>query len=318
MAYRFKRDESVAHAIRRIARDELDSVVEQLGQAQNPKRDEAIHEARKSVKKLRALLRLVEPELGAVYRAETQLLRSVGRTLSELRDAGSVIESLDKLQQKFANRLHKPVINSVRRGLEVSKKQLEERDNVDSKLSGIAKKLKAAGKRVKKWPISQDGFPALEPGLEKTFRKGLAAFHQVEKHPSPENYHDWRKRVKDHWYHIRLLQNIWTEWMRGYETALRDVETWLGDDHNLVILRERLIAQPDLFGKEETTELVLDSVDKYQKELRDNAVSFGKRMYREKPRQFVKSIRHLWDEWQTQPTSLEDMEKAAGKDGAGG
>jgi len=55
MAYRIKRNESVAEAVRRIAGEEIDSVASQLARSSGKRRDKAIHEARKSVKKTRAL-----------------------------------------------------------------------------------------------------------------------------------------------------------------------------------------------------------------------------------------------------------------------
>ena len=69
MAYRFRHGESVPDAIRRVAREELRSAVRSLTGRGAKNRDEAVHEARKSVKKLRALLRLVQSELDESYGA---------------------------------------------------------------------------------------------------------------------------------------------------------------------------------------------------------------------------------------------------------
>src|SRR5581483_1879929 len=209
MGYRFKRDESVTAGVRRIAREELDSVVTELSRAHARSRDEAIHEARKSVKKVRALLRLVRTEMGGAERKEGRTLRGAGRKLSDLRVASSVIESLEKLQKKYPDRLRRPVLDSIRRALRARKKEREERDDVASVLREIATRLKAASKRAKSWPLSTDGFPAIQSGLEEIFREGRAAFLKARKHPTAMNYHDWRKRLKDHWYHIRVLENAW-------------------------------------------------------------------------------------------------------------
>jgi len=57
------------------------------------------------------------------------------------------------------------------------------------------------------------------------------------KHPHPENYHEWRKRVKEHWYHVRLLEVTVAD--GGYEKSLKELETALGEDHNLVLLQEK-------------------------------------------------------------------------------
>jgi CHAD domain-containing protein len=130
MAYHFKRDESVPEAVRRIAREELESAVEQLGRRRNGSYDEAIHEARKSVKKVRALLRLFQMELGGKYRTETRGLREAGRKLSELRDAGAVIEILDTLKKKYPQELRGHKVDSIRRGLMARKRHAEEEVNL--------------------------------------------------------------------------------------------------------------------------------------------------------------------------------------------
>jgi len=123
----------------------------------------------------------------------------------------------------------------------------------------------------------------------------------VRKNPRPENYHEWRKRVKDHWYHVRLLESLWSDVMRAHEKSLKDLESWLGEDHNLVVLREKIVAEPNLYGAQEETDLVLDLIDKYQKELRDNSLLLGERIYEERPRQFMRRMKHLWRAWQAQP-----------------
>ena len=176
MGYRFKRDESVTAGVRRIAREELDEAVRQLSHAQSKDGDEAIHEARKSVKKVRALMRLVQPEMGDAYREETRTLRGAGRKLSELRDASSVIESLEKLQQGYPKELRRPVFDSVRQGLLTRKREQKQREDVAAVLRKIATELKAAGRHAKRWPLATDGFPALESELEKTFRKSRGFF----------------------------------------------------------------------------------------------------------------------------------------------
>jgi hypothetical protein len=60
--------------------------------------------------------------------------------------------------------------------------------------------------------------------------------------------------------------------MQGYEASLQDVETWLGDDHTLVILPDRLIREPDLFENEKFIELVVNLIEKRQKELRTRSL----------------------------------------------
>jgi len=79
-SFRLKDDESVQHAVSRIARHEIDAMRAQL--RAGPARREAIHEARKSSKKLRAVVRLMRDAIGEKsYRRENATLRDAVRPL---------------------------------------------------------------------------------------------------------------------------------------------------------------------------------------------------------------------------------------------
>jgi CHAD domain-containing protein len=309
MAYELRSDESVPEGIRRIVREEFKSAAGQLKTRNGAQRDEAIHEARKSIKKIRAVLRLVQPELGREFRPENKLLRDAGRKLSGFRDAGSVIEVFDDLEHRYRQELGTRTLRLIRRGLIVRKRHTHQEAQATNLLDKIAAGLRADQKRAWKWPLQTDGFPAIAQGLHNTFRRGQRAFKHAQKHPRSENYHDWRKRVKDHWYHVRLLGGLWTDVMHAYEKSLKDLETWLGDDHNLVLLRERIVAEPDFYGKETDVDLLLSLIDKYQKLLRCKALSLGQRVYEEKPRQFRKRMKALWQAWQAGPAINVDTGK---------
>ncbi|MFN7997877.1 MAG: CHAD domain-containing protein [Bryobacteraceae bacterium] len=305
MAYHLKSDESVPEGIKRVASEEMESAAAQLTGKGEPDRDEAIHEARKSIKKTRAVLKLMRDELGETYNAENARLRDAGRDLSRFRDAGAIIGTFDSLVEKYRLDLKDQSLESIRHGLQAKKQESEQQGQIDRVLKRRAATLRQVGKRVKAWRLDTDGFPALAPGLENTYRRGKQAMAQAQKHPRPENYHEWRKRVKDLWYHVRLLEYVWTDVMQAYEKALKELETWLGDDHNLIVLRDQVMAEPEFYGKEQDVARLLQLMDKYHKELRDNACSVGERIYEEKPRQFSRRMQHTWDSWQAQPKTLE-------------
>ncbi len=165
------------------------------------------------------------------------------------------------------------------------KQQAEEEARIDEALAAAAAALHQSAARVNAWPLSGEGFSAIAPGLEATFRAGQKAMSRARKHPRPENYHDWRKRVKEHWYHIRLLENVWDGATPAYERRLKDLETLPGEeDHNLVVLED----QPEA-GK------LAGLIAKYRKELRENALAIGERIYTGKPSRFTKRIRRQWE-----------------------
>jgi hypothetical protein len=173
--------------------------------------------------------------------------------------------------------------------------------------------LRRLGKRARTWPLKSTGFDAIAPGLEGHYRRGRRAMKVAGEEQTPECFHEWRKRVKDHWYHTRLIESLWTEEMQAREKSLKELETWLGDDHNLAVLRGLVSAEPAAFGETAMVDALLDVIDDREKELRRNSLSLGARLYDEKPKRFRRRVEHLWQEWQERPKDLEEEEVEAGK-----
>jgi CHAD domain-containing protein len=311
MAYRLKANESVPDGIRRIIHQEVEDATKRLthGAANRGERDEAIHEARKSIKKIRGVIRLMQAELGQIYKQENQRLGQTGRQLSELRDAQAIIEIFDGVAGKYRQQLKPQAARAIRRGLLKNKQETERRIDVDVVARRAAATLRNISKKVDEWPLKSDGFHALAPGLKRRYRRGKEAMAAANKHPAPETFHEWRKRVKDHWYHIRLLESLWTEVLKARESALKDLETWLGDDHNLVVLRERLDQNPEQYGTEQNVELFKSLIESYSAELREKSLSLGERLYEQKPKLLVSEMSKLWNAWQKQPASMKSEQR---------
>lgn len=299
MPYHLIPGEPVPAGVRRIVCEEMESAARQLSGQGDPGRDAAIHEARKSLKKIRGALRLMRPEIDPVYRLENHWFRDAGLRLSRFRDAGVMIETFDALREKYGAELGRNRLARIRHGLLARKQQAEAQGNIEAVLGRIAASLLRRKRRVGAWPLAATGFAAIAPGLEASFRRGRKALARVRQDPSAANYHEWRKRVKDHWYHVRLLEGLWDSSMHAYEKRLKDLETWLGEDHNLVVLEEQVKADPEFYGSAAQIALLTKLTGKYQNELRELALTAGHHIYGCKPRQFSRRIRHLWDAWQT-------------------
>ncbi len=301
MGYRLERAEPVISGVKRVVREEIDSAGDHLAGRKKTTRDEAIHDARKSIKKVRATLRLVREQMGDAWKRENARMRDIAARLSEFRDAFAIIETFDDLIGKYKGKSAVTRLRTVRAGLAKRRRESGRDEDVELVLAAAAASLRKASKRVKTWPLSGDGFDAIAPGLEETYRNGRKALACARKDPGPESFHELRKRVKDHWYHVRLLEGLWTDVMTAYEKSLKDLEDWLGNDHNLSVLKDTIAAEPAFFGNEKTVELAFDLIARYQQELRAAAVPLAERIYEEKPRDFSRRMKHLWDAWREEP-----------------
>lgn len=284
VAYELNAGEGAA-GLRRLAGEELRSAAAQLGGARVATRGVAVHEARKSVKKTRAILRLARSGLGALYPAENRRLRDIGRRLARYRDAGVLIDAFDGLRRKYAGELKPGRLAGIRRGLVAARKRTERAPAVRRILQRTAAALEAAAARTQRWRLPEGGPESLADGLDAGYRRARKAFRKAARSGRSADYHEWRKRVKDQWYHLRLLQNSWTGDTAEYEKGLRDLQTWLGDEHDLTVLAETLRAHPAAFGAAADVELCLTLISRCRKELRATALAHSGRLYEKKSRQ---------------------------------
>lgn len=294
MAYRLQPGESVREGLRRIAREELVTAADRLRKATTRTRDDAIHEARKSVKKVRALLRLMRGELGRTFEIENRRLRDLGRRLAVYRDATVMIETLDQLGSYARDEWSERALAAIRHGLVENKRRQRLGDRMTNAMGRAQEELLAAADRLGRWRLVLDGPVALAPGMETAYRRGRAGLAAAHRHAQPRRCHDWRKRVKDHWYHLRLLENRWNAATRARERSLKELETLLGEHHNLEVLAERLAAEAAWGRTPKEAEICREFIGKSQRELRRKALALGQQLYREPPELFRKHLAELW------------------------
>lgn len=288
----------MASELRRCAGEEIDNAIKQLteGVASDPV--DAIHDARKSLKKERSLLRLARGTLEpAARRRENAAFREVGQSLSATRDADVMVEALDELAERYAGQLPQPVFAAIRERLggeqETSRAQLAE-----GATDHAVEALRAARARIEEWPLRRDGWDALDAGLVQGYSRGRRALKPARKKPTVENLHEWRKRVKDLWYHVRLLEPALPQTMRGHADDAHRLSDLLGDDHDLAVLAQAVADRaPDLAVD---TDAVLGAIEHRREQLQAEAFSLGARLYAERPKAFRRRISRYWKGWRSE------------------
>jgi CHAD domain-containing protein len=302
-AYRIKRGEKPAEAVARIARGRLDDALERLRDGFDGDVGVAVHETRKDLKKTRSVLRLVRDRIGEeTYRRENSRLRGAGQALAGSRDAEAKVETLHALAERFGDELPE--------GFKALRKRLEEERNAlvaaqrddDSEtrrlVAQAAGEIAAGRATVEAWSYTKSGWKLLAPGLKRSYKRGRDRFNDALRDSSPENVHEWRKRVKDLWYNLRLLRDSWPEVLGEVSDQAHELSDLLGYHHDLSFLAQDLENRPDLAGGSESAAIV-DLIEARQKELLEAAVPIGERLYADPPKVFVERLRAYWRAWRT-------------------
>lgn len=295
MAFELKKDERIPKGVRRIICDRIDEALQMMHGKSHSLSDHAVHEIRKRLKEIRGTLRLVRDQLGEkVFKRENRTFRDAGRPLSELRDAKVMCDTLEQLLAHFNGRVKTDSAAKFKTAL--SKRHTETRNKVlahDHAISEVTSQIRAAKKRVEKWPLEKDGWKAIEKGIRKVYSKACRAMDDVQADPDDQTLHEWRKRTKDLRYELELLQPIWPEMIEPLAKQTHRLTDLLGDDHDLAVLKQ--IAKDECDGKASLDdELIFALVDERRDVLQKQAKELGEKLYQETPREFVARLKGYW------------------------
>lgn len=292
MAFRIRQDESMAHGLRRLAKKQLASARECLDGGKSPG-ESAVHAARKSVKKVRAIVHLVRSDDGRRLSKSPKRLRDANRVLSQSRDADAMTETLATLLDR------EPRILSEHTRARLHRQLAEHRDALSRAVAeggtwrDVTDELSAIRKTVKRWSQSHEGFGAMAPGLRKTHRLGGKLMGRAVDGDDADSFHEWRKQIKALWYELRLLEEF-SPSVKRYVEQLGRAETALGDDHNIAVLCGFLGESRAVAGEAGAMRQFLRQAGRYQQELRRTAVADTKAIYEVTTGAFVREVRQAW------------------------
>ena len=229
-------DADLSSAMRRIAAEE---VVRAEAEAADPALsiEQRIHQARKRTKRLRGLLRLLRPAFPD-YAREAKGLRHAARGLSRLRDRDVMIATHDTLIAETGadRRRHAP----VRAHLTRARNRIAAHSDPEGALATYLAEMRALGARIPGWHLEGKDRAILRAGLARTWERARKAMTEAQETGEIEPLHDWRKRVKDHWYQARLLAPLDPARIKTQAKAAGALGEILGDVHDLDVYRLHL------------------------------------------------------------------------------
>lgn len=288
MPYRFKLDEKVRDGFIRIAHEQIERAQAELAGPSNIQ--SAVHETRKCLKRVRALLRLVRPGLNAkIFKRENTAIRDIAALLSEARDNHVLLETIAKLEARKADA---PLMNLKRFAVAGCSAHgvVEDPGRTAAALAG----LRSVEERLEKISIKPASFTTLRGGYERTYAHARRAIAGAYKQNASEAFHELRKHIQIHWRHTQLLSRAWPEIMEAHAAAARELSQILGDDHDLAVLEEFLARAPKgEIGKMEAR-LVRKAIRERQGELRELAIPRLERLFAERPAEMGRRIERQW------------------------
>ncbi|HEX5492063.1 MAG TPA: CHAD domain-containing protein [Candidatus Udaeobacter sp.] len=288
MTFKLKMREPLSEGLKRVFGDQIDSA---LHCCQNPAEQcgVTVHEVRKYLKKLRAAMRLAIAAVGKNCHAEeNRRVRNIGRLVSDLRDAQVRLQTFTQLRDKAAKNTDRQLFPRTEELL------LLERESFSAAFAGWQRKavpqLENLKARLMNWPLDDLNWRQICDAVCKIYRRGQCTLAKTIDEPTPENFHAWRKRVKDVWYELRILQPLNRTVLEEMAHAAEILGELLGSEHDLEFLRARLEKESGDAALAHEILKLQKLITKRCKRLRRDALELGRRFYAEPSRAFAKRI----------------------------
>jgi CHAD domain-containing protein len=251
--------------VRRFLPRELCRARQFLAKADDHPAAGPVHGARKSIKQLRAVLRLVRRA------AEKHLLdgaagplRNAAHRLGPLRDHFVLAKITRSLRKRAEAEPEPPVVPDAVPLLRMARVHLRHAD------AGLRRLLENG------W--EDEGLPA---GLRRLYKRGRGSMRQAKKTGSDGDLHAWRRRAKDLLYALDVI-GASPRW----RTKLRTLTEYLGDDHDLAGFARHY--GPGANRDEPKT--LLHRAKKRRARLQKKAFRLGRALFDERPASFAARI----------------------------
>ena len=257
-------------------------------------RHDTVHEVRKRCKEIRAAVRLVRPVL-PTYKQENVHYRDAARRISDIRDAHAAIETFDDhLRPAVEARgvLDDQTLSDIRSILVDRRETIAAEQNLTQRLTAVREDLIEGRTRVPDLPIATEGYDAVAGGLRKSYNRARNRMGEAYEEPEFERFHEWRKRIKYHRYHTRLLRRVWEGPMKRRRTELKELSDVIGYENDLAEF-ELMMKDEELF-EPETRELLTGLITAKRAEFHRQGRPLGECLFAEDPDRLVDRFRAYW------------------------
>lgn len=294
MGYKLKAGENLNKGFKRIASEQLEKAILQLEKSENYEH-EAVHDVRKRMKKIRAVIRLLRSNFGKkLYQKENGFYRDVARKLSTIRDTTSTLQIAENVIKKYPDDIPEDQQHDLVALLKKRRNKLTLKYfNKNDVLREVKSHLIHHQDTIQEWPLALNSLDDVADNFKRVYKRGYKSFSAAYENPSAEAFHELRKRVKYLWYHFRILHPIWPNVMKGWKNELDEIGDIYGDDHDLAVLLE-LIKAPKGPFKGEYHYSVEEKINQYRYALEEQAYYRCLRVYYEKPGKMLERFSQYW------------------------
>ena len=304
--YRLELSEPVAVGVRRMAREEVAGALARLAE---PRYDanEALHDARTRLRKVRALLRLVQDAIGIeVFETEDAAFKEAVSLLDDARESYVAVRTVAGLRDDFTEVLRPSAFVDLQARLEERHHRILHHTLREGVVPQVIDLVRAASERIDSWPLELADDRVLERGLRRAYERGYAAMvraYQPEDGPSGKAFRAWRREARYLWFQYRVLTAVWPPVLEAMADEQLRLSTALGVGKDLGDLMD-IVSNADDLSETPWPRMALRGLARERRRyLWSGLQPLGQRLYAETPDAFRERMRRILDAARGAPTA---------------
>jgi CHAD domain-containing protein len=283
-------DRPAGEALRRLARKTLARLAKELDRAAA---GGGVHAARRRLKFMRSLLRLLRPAIGkAAFAKADRRLRAAAHAIAGARRAEALQEAVVKLGPHGS--AQSPALAELARLAAATHGHEAAAEALDEAVAGALRDIEKVRGTINDWSMPRRNVAPFVAGLRDAYgtarlklRAGLAASDIAR-------LHEARKSVIHHLHHLEILEPLWPDLIRVWKTELTSLREALGDLNDLQELERLATADASSFSTPARLYDAQAAISARRTRLLARVKQRAGHRFAEKPGAFAKRIGAIW------------------------
>jgi CHAD domain-containing protein len=236
--------------------------------------EEAVHEVRLLIKRVRALLWFARPSLARTIEAEARTqLRKAAKLLAGDRDVTAAQSTFEKLLDEIDSTPEREAVEKTSRALRTRNGAVDDhpREKIEKAVKLLCDELDdfaQAVERSGKWPSAMKR-------TEKAFRVMRKTGKKARRTHADADFHAWRKKAKRLLYLLEMRDGDPTRREKRLLERVDELQTTLGDDHDCVVTAQQL---PAPHKSRTVARAVTKALGERQRRLRKKSLKLARRI----------------------------------------
>jgi len=258
-----------------------------------------IHEVRRSIKRIRAVLRLIRDEIGySHYLRENLFYRDVARRMAPVRDSYVLCQTVKSLETNHPDLISVNHYACLMDHLSLQiEKDLERFMESSGDFKQVLEDITQARERIDQYCELRNGYVSIRKGIRRVYRRGRIHHSRIGPPFDVDLFHEYRKNSKYLQFQMELIQPVYPKLLKAYAGTIDKHTELLGDlrDYDRLDLYIQNALPKEIPST--TRKKLLEMIRHQKEDMLVKILSKSQMIYAEKPKEFIKRIKVYWNHY---------------------